>query len=163
MTIEISSGNMLLIAFGIIFAVIVLMMLLRPGQRGKKIISIVILIVVFCVVYFMFGRPGEISISDTGVKSTVYGKIEFTWDEVRSAELVKDYQNTDWRPTIKINGSAFPGFRAGRFRLANGDMAKIVTQKSGDAVIFRTENDTYLFAVDDMDKLTEIASEHVSF
>ena len=162
MIISVSAGSFLFIIFGAVFAVTLLAMLLKKGDRQKKIISLVIFIVVFVFIFIFFGRPSEIVINETGIESNVYGRIVFSWSDVDSAEYIKNYQETEYKPSLKLNGTAMKGFRAGKFKLTGGDTVKLVTQTSEDAVIFRTSEGSYLFAVDELDALMKIASEHVS-
>ncbi|HAK46945.1 MAG TPA: hypothetical protein DCO79_13650 [Spirochaeta sp.] len=163
MTLTFSSGSTLLIFFGIVLAAVIILMILRPGKRGQKLLSIVILLVTFSVVYFIFGRPTEILIDSEGIHSEAYGKINFAWTDVNDAEIIENYEDTGWKPSVKINGSGLIGFRAGRYRLTNGDTAKILTQKSDKAIVFQTKDEIYLFALDETDKLIEIASDYIEF
>ena len=161
MTISVSVGSFLFIIFGAIFAVTVLTMLLKKGDTRKKIISLTILIVVFISVFYFFGRPSEIVIGDNGINSDVYGKISFSWDDVESARYIENYQETGYRPVMKLNGTAVQDFRAGKFRLSNKETVKLVTQKSDNAVLFVTDKETYLFAVDELDEMLKIVKKHI--
>ena len=163
MSITINPGNSFLIFFGIIIAIVVVLMILKPGQGSRKILSLIILIAAFAAVYFLFGRPSDIIIDDSGVHLNAYGRINFSWSEVTEAEIIEDYMNTEWRPKVKISGSGMIGFKAGRYRLSGGNTAKILTQKSDKAVIFITDDEIYLLAVDETDKLIETASKYIAF
>lgn len=163
MSIIISASSTLLIFFGIVFAAIIVLMVLRSGQTKQKLLSLAIMAAVFTLVYFQFGRPKEIVIDQSGVHSEAYGKIDFAWTDVDDAKVITGYQDTEWKPSVKINGSSFIGFRTGKFKLSNGDYAKIITQKSNDAVIFQTSEDLFLFALDEHEEFIRIASEYIQF
>lgn len=161
MIITIDSSGQLLLIFGIIFAIVVLSMLLKKGDLPKKVISLVIMTAVFAFVFFMFGRPTKIVMDETGLNSRVYGTIEFEWTEITDAILIENYQQTEYKPALKINGSAVKDFRAGYFRLSNGEKAKLVTQSSDDALLIRTAEKTYLFAVDELDSMIAYLSRYI--
>ncbi|MDC7225656.1 MAG: PH domain-containing protein [Spirochaetales bacterium] len=163
MIITLSMGTNLLIAFGIIMAIVLVLMILRPGQTNQKLLSIGILLVTFTVIYFILGRPANVVIDEKGIHTESYGKIDFEWSEVESAAIVEDYRNSKWNPEVKITGSGMPGFKTGRYRLDNGETAKIITQKSNKAVVFQTDDAIYLFAFDEIEKIIETASEYVAF
>ena len=161
MTISVSSGNFLFIIMAVILGVVILTMLLKKGDRNKKIISLIILIAVFIFLFISFGRPSEIVVNENGVNSDVYGKIAFNWRDVEKAIYIEDYQDSPYKPTLKINGTAVKGFRAGKFRLESGESVKIVTQNSEDAALFYTSGGTYLFAVDQLKALIDIAEDYI--
>ena len=163
MIFTINNGYILLIFFAMLFAAIVILMILRPGKRGQKLLSIGILVVICSVVYFMFGRPAEVIIDKAGIHSEAYGKINFEWSEVQQAEVIDDYKETEWKPSVRLNGLGLPGFRSGRYRLSNGKQAKVLTQKSEDAVIFQTDEDLYIFAINEHDRFLTIVSQYIEF
>lgn len=163
MSITIDSGGMLLIIFAIIFAAVIISMLLKRGDFKKKTAALVILIVTFGFVFLMFGRPAEITVNENGIESTTYGKIAFRWNEVEKAVLIDNYQDTGFKPTLKLNGTAAVNFRAGTFKLSNGDKVKLITQSSGDAAIFYTDKDIYLIAIDELPALIDIAGDYIVF
>ena len=163
MTMRIETGGTLIVFFLIVLTLVVLLMIFKQGKRRQKITSLVILIAAFAVLYLFFGRGAEIRIDSAGIESTAYGGINFEWDDIIDAEIIENYRQSGWKPVIKLNGSSFPGFKTGRFRLANKENAKILTQKSEDAVIFRTDEELYLFAVDQHDKFIDYVSEWIKF
>ena len=163
MAITFSPGSSLIILFGVILAVVIILMIRRPGQTNQKLLSIVIMLVVFAVVYFMMGRPSEMLVDEDGIHSDAYGKINFSWSDVSEAEIIEDYTKTNWKPSIKINGVGMMNFKAGRYRLSNGSVARILTQQTDKAVVFITDEATYLIAVDEIDALIEKASEFIEF
>lgn len=160
MVITVNASSFIFIIFGAVFLVTILAMLLKKGDRHKKIISLAVLVVVFIALFISFGRPSEIVVNEKGIKSGVYGKIEFSWDEVETARYIDNYQNTKYKPSLKISGTAMKDFRAGKFRLANGKTVKLVTQSVDDAVLFSTAEGDFLFAVDEIDTMIEIASKY---
>ena len=161
MTISVSAGSFIYIILGIILLVIILSMLLKKGDKNKKILGFIIIIVVFVFVIITFGRPKDIVINEQGITSNVYGKIAFNWSDVKSAEYIENYQDSPYKPVMKLSGTAFPGFRAGKFRLSSGENVKLVTQESTDAVIFNMKDETFLFAVDRLDELIDIADNYI--
>ncbi len=161
MTISVSAGSFMYIMMAVIIGVIILSMLLKKGDRNKKIITVVIVLAVFIFIYILFGRPAKIVIDEQGINSTAYGKIEFNWSDVKSAEYISNYQNSPYKPSLKLNGTALKYFRVGKFRLVNGDNVKLVTQKSDDALIFYTSDGIYLFAIDQLKEMIDIADNYI--
>jgi hypothetical protein len=163
MIISIDAGGSLLLIFGIIFAVIILSMLLKKGDFKKKILSLIIILVAFAFVFIMFGRPSKLIVDDEGINSTSYGKIDFDWKDINRAVLVAAYQSSPYKPVLKLTGTAVKDFRAGTFKLSNGETAKLITQSAEDAAVFYTGDKIYLLAIDELDKLIDIASDYVQF
>ncbi|MBI9108360.1 MAG: hypothetical protein JEZ04_16560 [Spirochaetales bacterium] len=163
MTITINSAGSLLLIFGIIFVVIILSMLLKKGDLRKKLLSLGMLIVIFAFTFFMFSRPSQLTIDDEGVESTSYGKISFDWNEVEKALIIEDYQDTGFKPLVKLNGTAVKNFRAGSFKLSNGENVKLITQSAEDAAVFYTDKNIYLIAVDELKAFIDVASEYIDF
>ncbi len=161
MEITVNSSGFILILLIITLIAVTASMFLKKGDWNKKLIALGIVVVVFGFVFFSFGRPAKIIADENGISSTSYGKIEFSWDEVQQALYVPDYTDTEWKPSVKLNGIAMAGFRAGTFRIAGGENVKLITMQNDTAAVFITADKTYLLAPEEIDEFIKYISSFI--
>ncbi|MGE5559462.1 MAG: PH domain-containing protein [Chloroflexota bacterium] len=101
------------------------------GSKAKRIMTAIVIIpVMFFLVRTLLPAPGgmKVTVGETMVVSSSYGKLEIAKSDVISAVVVGELNaDPDLRPTLRTNGTAIGEYKLGWFTLANGKKAFIMT------------------------------------
>jgi len=150
----------LLYVLGAIVVIVVSSMALKKGRRRSKIASLAVLVVVVAVVLGLFYRSSTLTVDETGIHGDTFGKPSLAWSDVTDVILITDLADSEYQPKMKIAGAAFGTDRFGTFTLSGGGRATVAMNREDTALLVRTSERTYLFAVDDMSALTDAVSRY---
>ena len=152
----------LLIAGGVA-VLAVISTFLKKGEWPRKIVALVIVAVVITALLIVTYRPTTITVSETGIRLSGSGRTEFLWDDVNSAVFEPALVTSEYRPTVRTRGVAIGDYRRGRFLLSNGDPAQVHMERADSAVIVQTDELTYLFAPEDVERLAAAIDEYRTY
>lgn len=133
---------------------------LKKGEWRRKIIALVIIAVVAGALVIVLYRPTTLTLDADGFRLSGVNGVEVSWDKVQNAYLEPNLRSSVYRPTLRTRGVALGDYRTGRFVLSNGDPARVMMERSDQAVVIVTGELTYLFAPDDLDLLVAAVNEH---
>jgi len=142
-------------------AVIIISMLLKKGDIKKKVLSLGLAIVIMVIILFVVYREGSITVDEEGIRAQTFGKIELSWAQVSKAEYVDNFESTEYGIKSKLSGIGIGELKAGRFLLQNGSSAKIVVQKSADALVLTTKDGLVLLAPNKLESLVSEAETYI--
>lgn len=156
----VSPPNTLLYIIVGILVVGVTSVLLKRGDRRKKITGLVILVVVSGALLLFLYRPIRIEVDADGV--AISGRIneELAWSRVESALFEPNLPASEWRPTVRQVGAAIGSYRTGRFLLSNGESAQLAMERADATVVLRTAETTYLLAPPDVEALAQAIDQY---
>jgi hypothetical protein len=149
----------LYVAIGV-FVVGVASTFLRKGETRRKVVGLAIVTVVAGALVLFLYRPVTLLVDSEGIRMSGINGVELQWDEVENAYLEANLPASPYRPTVRTRGAAVGDYRSGRFLLSNGDPARVMMERSDQAVIIVTEDLTYLFAPDDIDLLVAAINQY---
>ena len=138
----------------------VLSVLLKKGNRARKVIGVSIVAAVAAVIVVVFYRPVLITVGPDGVSVASLSPVTIPWSGVVNAYYEPNLQASPFRPTVRTGGIAIGSFRSGRFLLSNGEAARVFMERSDAAVILRTADLTWLFAPRDVEGLARAVAEY---
>lgn len=99
-------------------------------------------------------RSSTFELSDAGLRlrGDIYGRF-IPAEKLGAADARRvDISSGPYRPTLRVGGTAIPGYRAGWFRLANGEKALLyVTDPSKVVYVPTTEGFSLLLSVAETD------------
>jgi hypothetical protein len=133
----------------------VVTVLLRKGERRRKITAVVIAVIVAGALLLVLYRPVTLTVGPEGVTTSGINSIDLSWNEISQAYLESNLPRSEYRPTVRTRGAAIGQYRTGRFLLSNGDSARVFMERSDAAVILVTADLTYLLAPEDVEGLAE--------
>ena len=103
-------------------------------------------------------RSATFELSDAGLRlrGDVYGRLVPS-NALRGLEASRvDVSNGPFRPTVRLIGTALPGYRSGWFRLANGEKALLyVTDRDRVVRVPTTAGYSLLLSVAETDKFVD--------
>ena len=120
--------------------------------RGKPILHRILMVLVVsaaCLTFYLLAMgPMRFSWDEKGiVDATFQDPIHIAWSDIREARLIPNYERSEFRPSVRTMGTAYAGYGAGNFRLANGMNVRVfLTPETNDALLITTGNGTYLYA-----------------
>ena len=149
----------LYVAIGI-FVIGVLSTLVKRGEWPRKLIALAIIVAVSGALVLVLYRPTTLSLDPEGIRLGGLRPVELKWSEVRNAYLESNLPASPYRPTLRTRGVALGDYRSGRFVLSNGDPARVMMERSDQAVIIVTSDLTYLFAPEEIDTLVAAVNQY---
>jgi hypothetical protein len=153
--------RMFLVFLGAMLLVVLLSMFFKRENTARKITALVIVLVVLGVVAFLFYRPTVVSVNEQGLVLRRFREHSLLWAEVIEAERIADLPDSEYRPVRRILGVSLGAYKAGKFRLQNGDTAQVVMEQDRDALFIGTAGDRYLFALDENESFVEAVGRFV--
>ncbi len=156
----VSPPNALLYLLAGIVGIGLLSLLVKRGERRKKLSAVAILVVISVVLGVWLYRPITITVDEQGISTSGRLAFEFAWEEVDSALFEPNLPTSEWRPTVRRLGAAIGSYRTGRFLLSNGESAQVVMEREDATVIVRANESTYLLAPGDVEKLAEAIDQY---
>jgi hypothetical protein len=153
--------RMFLVFLGAVLLVVLLSMFFKRENTARKITALVIVLVVLGVVAFLFYRPTVVSVNEQGLVVRRFRERSLLWTEVIEAERIADLPDSEYRPVRRILGVSLGAYKAGKFRLQNGDTAQVVMEQDRDALFIGTAGDRYLFALDENESFVEAVGRFV--
>jgi PH (Pleckstrin Homology) domain-containing protein len=116
------------------------------GNTFWMLVPIVILMVVLALVFVYFGYSSshatfEVSPDGLRIHSAIYGRFVPAASLVTArAKEINLARDSDHRLTLKTNGIGLPGYRAGWFRLGNGEKALVFVTDTSHVVYVPTQD-----------------------
>ena len=153
--------RMFLVFLGAVLLVVLLSMFFKRENTARKITALVIVLVVLGVIAFLFYRPTVVSVNEQGLVVRRFRERSLLWTEVIEAERIADLPDSEYRPVRRILGVSLGAYKAGKFRLQNGDTAQVVMEQDRDALFIGTAGDRYLFALDENESFVEAVGRFV--
>jgi hypothetical protein len=153
---------LLLIIPLVVLGVVAASVALKRGDWRRKGMALGVAVIAVGAIIGVFYRTKHLQVNDTGISSNAYGRIEIAWEQVESALYVPDLASSPYRPVLKISGVGMGAFRAGSFRLQNGERARVFTQQSDEALVLRAAGALYLFAPQEIQSFVQAVSAHVA-
>lgn len=135
---------------GVVVTVIIAMVL-KKGERTKKIVTMIILAVVMGLVGWFTLKPATLTVTTGGISSTAYGGFRVDFNELTRLQLVEPLTGSEYEPRMKINGIAVGSEKSGVFSLAGGGRAQLFLRQEDAALLAETSRgDVYLIAPEDI-------------
>jgi hypothetical protein len=134
--------------------------------RGKPVVHRILMFVVVaaaCLGISWFAlRPMRFAWDESGIRDATFGEERrMAWSEIRSVEVVRCYNRTDFRPIRRTSGTAYSGWRSGEFEVASGATLRVFLEPEvADAVVLRTADSTYLYAPRSFESFLEVVKRH---
>jgi hypothetical protein len=87
------------------------------------------------------------------IRGDIYGRLIPTGQLVADSVQRVDISTGDFRPVLRVGGTAVPGYRSGWFRLANGSRALLYVTDPAKVVLVPTRDDySLLLSVTETDR-----------
>ncbi|HEY7396125.1 MAG TPA: PH domain-containing protein [Gemmatimonadaceae bacterium] len=95
----------------------------------------------------------EVSPEGLRIRGDIYGRLIPTGQLVADSARRVDISTGDFRPVLRVGGTAVPGYRSGWFRLANGSRALLYVTDPAKVVLVPTRDDySLLLSVTETDR-----------
>jgi hypothetical protein len=150
-----------LVFLGTVLLVVLLSMFFKRESIGRKITALVIVLALLGVVAFLFYRPTVVVVDEQGLVVKRFREQRLLWTEVTEAARIADLPASEYRPVRRILGVSLGAYKAGKFRLQNGNIVQVVAQQDRDALFVGTAGDGYLFALNESDSFAEAVGRFV--
>ncbi len=148
----------LFVAIGVV-VVGLISVFLKRGKLARKLTVLVIVIAVAGGIVLVLYRSTTLTVGGEGLQMNGLSGIDLSWDDVEHAYLETNLGFSEYRPTVRTRGIAIGEYRSGQFLLSNGDSARVLMERSDQAVVIVTEELTYLFAPSEIEVLAEAINE----
>lgn len=101
--------------------------------------------------------------SEAGIRDDTFGStIDLGWSDIEEARVVPDVWRSEVRLSLRTYGTAYGAYRAGRFRLANGETARVFMMTTvRDGMVLRARGQTFVYAPEHFEDFVATVQRHV--
>jgi len=128
-----------------------------------RIVPVALVSVVSLALIKVAYTPHSFRWSEWGICDDTFGaQVDLAWSDIEEARRIPDVWRSEFTLALRTNGTAYGPYRAGSFRLANGDSARVFMMTSArDAVLIRAHGAMYLFAPEPFEDFAAAVKRHV--
>jgi hypothetical protein len=144
----------LYLSIGIVLAGIA-SVFLSKRETARRLVTLAVVVAVAGVLVIFTYRSSTLRVDEHGIALRGRTDVSIAWSEVTNAYHEPNLAFSPYRPAVRSRGVAIGTYRSGRFHLSNGDEAYVLAERTDQAVIFITDDLTYVFAPEQIQALVD--------
>lgn len=165
-TLEPPRAVLLLLGMPLLVA-LALFLAIKVGNKqiswAARVVPVVLATIPAVIVVSVAFQKRTFGWSDAGIRDDAFGSpVVLAWSDIEEARRVPDVWRSEWGLSLRTFGTAYGPYRAGEFRLHNGQSARVFMMTNvRDAIVLRAHGATYVYAPEPFEPFAATVALHV--